>query len=84
LGRVRQLRTQRLAHSLFDKEPDRAPRYADLFLLLRLAKEAAKHASLAVEGRNADFDDLAQDSRANADGFYACVRDGLLRAAESS
>jgi hypothetical protein len=84
LVRIRQFRTQRLAHSLFDNEPDQLPRFADLFHLLGLAKEAAKHASHAVEGRNTDFDDLARDARADADGYYACVRDGLMRAAESS
>jgi hypothetical protein len=83
LVRIRQFRTQRLAHSLFDNEPDQLPRFADLFILLGLAKEAGKHASLAIEGRNTDFDDLAHDARADADGYYACVRDGLMRAAES-
>jgi hypothetical protein len=34
LERVRGLRHRRLAHSLFDKEPDPLPRYNDLFDLL--------------------------------------------------
>ena len=83
LVRIRQFRDFRLAHSLFDIEPDALPIYADLELLLSIAKEATKHASLAVEGHNVDFDDMAQEERKNADGYYACVLDGLKRAARS-
>jgi hypothetical protein len=57
--------------------------YADLDLLLSLAKEAAKHASLAVDGLNTDFDDLSREDRSNADRYYACVLDGLKREARS-
>jgi hypothetical protein len=57
------------------------PIYADLELLLSVAKEATKHASFAVEGLNVDFDDMAQEDRKNADDYYACVLDGLKRAA---
>ena len=84
LARIREFRNARLAHSLFDKEPDALPKHGDLDLLLGAAKEAANHASLAVEGRNTDFDDLAQEDRRNADGYYACVLDGLKRAARRS
>ncbi len=83
LVRIREFRNCRLAHSLFDKEPDAPPKYADLDLLLDVAKEAAKHASLAVEGINPDFNDLAQEDRRNADRYYACVLDGLKREARS-
>jgi hypothetical protein len=81
LGRIRQFRNRRLAHSLIDKKPDALPKYADLDLLLEVAKEAAKHASLAVDGHNSDFDDLAQEDRRTADRYYACVLDGLKREA---
>jgi hypothetical protein len=81
LVRIRQFRTRRLAHFLFDKEPDALPKYADLELLLSIAKEATKNASFAVEGHNVDFDDMAQEDRKNADNYYACVLDGLKRAA---
>jgi hypothetical protein len=81
LVRIRQFRDFRLAHSLFDNEPDALPIYADLELLLSIAKEAIKHASFAVEGLNVDFDDMAQEDRKNADDYYACVLDGLKRAA---
>ena len=83
LVRIREFRNCRLVHSLFDKEPDAPPKYADLDLFLDVAKEAAKHASLAVEGHNTDFNDLAQEDRRNADDYYACVLDGLKRAARS-
>jgi hypothetical protein len=43
LERFRQFRNQRLAHSLLHQAPDQPPRYADLFLLLGLAKDAARH-----------------------------------------
>jgi hypothetical protein len=66
---------------LFDNEPDALPIYADLELLLSIAKEATKHASFAVEGNNVDLDDMAQEDRRNADDYYACVLDGLKRAA---
>jgi AbiU2 len=81
LGRIRDFRHRRLAHALFDKEPEAPPRYADLNLLLDLAKEAATRASLAVEGLNIDFGDKARRSRQNAEGYAACVLDGLKRAA---
>jgi AbiU2 len=83
LVRIRQFRNRRLAHSLFDQEPDAVPKYADLDLLLSIAKEAAKHASLAVDGLNTDFDDLSREDRSNADRYYACVLDGLKREARS-
>jgi hypothetical protein len=51
--------------------------------LLNVAKEAAKHASLAVEGLNTDFDDLSREDRKNADRYYACVLEGLKRGARA-
>jgi hypothetical protein len=84
LVRIRQFRNRRLAHFLFDKKPDALPKYADLDLLLNIAKEATKHASFAVEGHKVDFDDMAQEDRKNADDYYTCVLDGLKRAARRS
>ena len=81
LVRIRQFRNRRLAHSLFDKEPDELPRYADLFLLLGLAEEATRHALFCVEGHSIDFSEQAENDRENADGYYARVLDGLKRAA---
>ena len=83
LGRTRDFRNRRLAHSLFDKEPEAPPRYADLNLLLDLAKEAATSASLAVEGLSTDLGDQARRDRQNAEGYAACVLDGLQRAASN-
>jgi AbiU2 len=80
LVRVRDFRNKWLAHSLFDEEPQ-TPSFADLFMLLERAVEAGRHASLAVEGVNTEFDDQTQLRRENADGYYACVLDGLKRAA---
>jgi AbiU2 len=79
LERLRQFRNQRLAHSLFDRAPDQPPKYADLFLLLGLAKDAARHASLAIQGQNRDFDDTSKIDRENADGYYGCVLEAPKR-----
>ncbi|GLS11636.1 hypothetical protein [Sinorhizobium fredii] len=81
LKRVRDFRNRRLAHSLFDKEPDAFPRYSDLNILLDIANEAARLAKLAIEGGNSDFDGNAERDRQNADGYATCVLDGLKRAA---
>lgn len=79
--RIRDFRNRRLAHSLFDKEPDAIPMYSDLHLLLALAKEAVTHASLAVEGLDTEFDEQADRDRSTAEGYAACVLDGLRAAA---
>lgn len=83
LVRVREFRNKRLAHSLFDKEPDQLPKYSDLYLLLDIAKEAAKFALLAVEGLHTRFDDQARRDHENAEGYANCVLDGLKRAAST-
>jgi hypothetical protein len=48
--------------------------------LLDLAKEAATRSVLAIEGLNIDFSDEARRDRENAEGYAACVLDGLRRA----
>lgn len=80
LRRLREFRDRRLAHSLFDKEPDALPRYSDLNLMLGIAKEATRLASLAVEGKNTEFEDQANRDRTNAERYATCVLDGLKRA----
>ncbi|NKL18476.1 hypothetical protein GFM07_05075 [Rhizobium leguminosarum bv. viciae] len=80
LTRVREFRNKRLAHSLFDKEPDAFPRYSDLDILLGMAKIAARLAKLAVEGGNTELEEQAKRNRENAEGYAACVLDGLKRA----
>lgn len=82
LSRLKAFRNRRMAHSLFNKEPDSYPKYEDLTLLLEMAKVAVELCSLAVEGLNVDFADLTRRSRENADGYAAIVRDGLKGAAE--
>jgi hypothetical protein len=67
LGRVRDLRNRRLAHMLFDKEPDPLPNYSDLFLLLKLARVIATPAVLAVEGEVALFVGNEQFARRDAE-----------------
>ncbi|MGR9268163.1 AbiU2 domain-containing protein [Rhizobium leguminosarum] len=80
LTRVREFRNKRLAHSLFDKEPDAFPLYSDLDLLLGIAKKAARLAKLAVEGGNTELEEQAARNRENAEGYAGCVLDGLKRA----
>lgn len=77
IKRIRDFRNRRLAHSLFDKEPDALPMYSDLHLLLALAMDAAKYASLAVVGLNTEFDEQADRDRSTAEGYAACVLEGL-------
>jgi hypothetical protein len=79
LKRIREFRNHRLAHSLFDKHPDRLPEYADLSVLLEVAKVAARHAKFAVEGGNTDFEESVRLDRANAEGYANCLLDGLKR-----
>jgi hypothetical protein len=80
LKRIREFRNRRLAHALFDRESETPPKYSDLNLLLEIAKEAATRACFAVEGLNADFIDEARRDRQNAEGYAACILDGLRRA----
>lgn len=84
LGRVREFRNRRLAHSLFDKAPEQLPYYNDLNLLLGIAKDAARLASLAIEGLNTELDDQMLRDGENAKGYARCVLDGLQRAADRS
>lgn len=81
LSRLKVFRNQRMAHSLFNKEPDVYPKYADLTLLLDTAKVAAELSSLAVEGLNVDFTECTLRSRRNAEGYAAVVLEALQRSA---
>lgn len=81
LSRLTGFRNQRLAHSLFDKEPDAYPKYEDLTLLLEIAKSAARLSSMAVEGLSVDFAEQTSRSRENAEGYALTVLDGLKRSA---
>ncbi|TAU37642.1 hypothetical protein ELI43_34075 [Rhizobium leguminosarum] len=80
LTRVRDFRNKRLTHSLFDKEPDALPLYSDLDILLEAAKIAARLAKLA-EMEATELEEQADRNRENAEGYAACVLDGLKRAA---
>jgi hypothetical protein len=82
LGRVRQLRTRRLAHMLFDKEPDPLPRYRDLFLLLKAAQGIGTAAVLAVEGRLTVFKRNEQRARRNGEEFWGRTLRGILAETE--
>jgi hypothetical protein len=55
-NRLRQFRTRRLAHSLFDQEPDALPQINDVFLLANAAREFVRCAVLAIEGKDRRLD----------------------------
>jgi len=82
LQRVKAFRNRRLAHALFNKEPDPYPSYADLTLLLEIAKSAATLSSLAVEGLETEFTDQTDRNRQNAEGFAKLVLSALKGVSE--
>src|SRR5882672_945675 len=49
-NRLREFRTRRLAHHLFDKEPDALPQVNDVILLANTAREFVRCIVLAIEG----------------------------------
>lgn len=53
--RIRELRTLRLAHNLFDREPDQLPNYGDLFRLADAAREVVEPAWFAITGGRAEL-----------------------------
>jgi hypothetical protein len=55
-NRLRQFRTRRLAHHLFDKEPDALPHINDVFLLANTASEFVRCTVLAIEGKERHLD----------------------------
>lgn len=55
LIRLRDFRTHRLAHHLFDTPPADLPRFDDLDLLANCARDFARSAVLAVEGKDRDI-----------------------------
>lgn len=81
LKRLRDFRTKRLAHRMFDDEPDEWPKYGDFDLLLEIAVEAVTAAALAIDGLNTSLDERAALDRESAEGFARCLVDGLKRAA---
>jgi hypothetical protein len=55
-NRLRQFRTRRLAHHLFDKEPDALPQINDVLLLANTAREFVRYTVLAIEGKERRLD----------------------------
>jgi hypothetical protein len=49
-SRLRDFRTRRLAHGLFDQEPNPLPQVNDVFLLADTAREFVRWTVLAIEG----------------------------------
>ena len=80
LKRVRDIRTSRLAHSLFDEVPDQEPFYKDLNLLLGIAIQAANYAAMAIRGENGDFDLDVEYDYENAEKYFIATLGGLQAA----
>ena len=77
LRRVRQFRTQRLAHMLFDKEPEQLPSYNDVFKLILAAKPVVKAARLAIEGSSTEPDWEIDQWRRSAEAHYGHLLAGM-------
>lgn len=77
LKRLRDFRTMRLAHSLFDREPSALPIYNDLFELLAIAEPICEAVSLCVLGDNIHVSYTREDARSEATAFWTQVLDGL-------
>lgn len=75
LERVRELRTQRLAHNLFDKDPAR-PFYSELFMLADFARSFVARTTLAIMGHADDLSDREQHLSRSAEAFWAAALDG--------
>jgi hypothetical protein len=71
--RIREYRTMRLAHHLFDKTPDRPPSFRDLSLLLGIAMQAAQHSALAVHGQVVDPQVWIEDDKESTMSFCRCL-----------
>jgi hypothetical protein len=77
LSRLRELRTQRLAHNLYDKEPSR-PMYADLFMLADFARGFVGRVSLAAMAAERDMSCREGDVSEAARAFWAAALRGNL------
>jgi hypothetical protein len=80
LKRVRDFRTTRLAHSLFDKQPEKLPLYNDLKLLRGLAEEFVTYAAMATCGHLISCSEWSEIDEADATEYFKCVLDGVSRA----
>ena len=79
LLRIRQFRTKRLAHALFDQTPDNLPTLNDIFCLMNYALDASRNLSLALEGINYDTQESEDLHRADAEEFYSAAAAGLTQ-----
>lgn len=78
LRRIRQYRTRRLAHMLFNKEPDELPTYTDVFALIEAAKPVVKDARFAINGTSTKPDWVLAEWRKDAETHYGMLSRGIL------
>ncbi len=69
LKRLREFRTKRLAHALFDTEPDQLPTTNDIKLLLENARAAVQAASIIIFHVDPEADDRINELRKDAEDF---------------
>jgi hypothetical protein len=81
--RIREFRTKRLAHHLFDQKPDAPPIYDDLTLLIGVATKAVKLAALGINDRNIDPQRWIKRDREQALQFCRCLIAGVDREASA-
>jgi hypothetical protein len=74
LERLRELRTQRLAHSLIDTDPAR-PFYSDLFMLADFARSFVTKITLAIMGGGHDLSVREDDLGKSSEAFWAAALD---------
>ncbi|MFT4131872.1 hypothetical protein [Labrys sp. (in: a-proteobacteria)] len=84
LGRIREFRTKRLAHRLFDKDPNALPKYNDMFNLIDLAMEVVTQARLIVEGHRTEFKLRVDYDRGNAEKLWNAMLFGIEAAIVAS
>jgi hypothetical protein len=77
LERLRELRTQRLAHSLIDTDPAR-PFYSDLFMLADFARSFVTRTTSAIMGNSDDLSDREGYLTRSAEAFWAAALDASL------
>ena len=81
--RVREFRTRRLAHHLFDKEPDALPQINDVFLLADTAREFVRYVGLALEGVSLHLDEQEKIKRRGDFKFWEVALSANLAAQRS-
>lgn len=86
LHTLRDFRTARLAHHLYDKLPETPPTFDQLYLLTNTATTFAEASAYAVEGVERDLHEMADSKRMLDDAYWrvslSALKEHALKAAE--